>query len=454
MAITQTYADFGNGNDYSGATFLDGAFANATLTLTKAGVFGANQINHWLYLADNGSGEVTAGYYRITSIAGAPNAVVLHADIRSGANDPVDVVCTQATGAVGLPWRSIQGALDLITIDAVNGDQINVQAGTAQVNTAAQTLAVYGAPAEAAPLVFRGYTAVADDGGIAEVDCGGVTALASNGYDYLQFIDMEWHTPGDNHLFNCSGGSRGCGWIHCEVHDGASNPSGRTLIFCGYDGQNIVVDCNVYFGTGGSTGIRDATQVIGCYVEGCSASGIQLGSNYTAMNNVVVTDTNGTGIYLNGDNCVAMNNTVYSPAASTGLGIGTKAGTAGLPTIINNLITGFSGVGGRGIGAAADVRLLGHNGYYNNTANETIVGDTFCDLGGDVILGADPFTAVGGDDFSLTAVAKAVLRDVGYPGGLLNAHADTDLHLTLGALQYGPTVAAGGRRPRFRRHGV
>src|SRR5574343_1022213 len=107
MAIGHSYVDFAAGNDYAGASFTDGAWDNATLTLTKAGAFGASKVGHWLYVDDNGSGEVTTGYYRITSIAGAPDDVVLHADIRSGANDPTDVVCTQATGAIGAPFRSI-----------------------------------------------------------------------------------------------------------------------------------------------------------------------------------------------------------------------------------------------------------------------------------------------------------------------------------------------------------
>src|SRR5512135_799011 len=128
-APTNYYADFGAGNDYIGASFVDGAFTVADMTLTKTGAFAASKANHWLYLQDNGSGRVTAGYYKISSVTSA-NAVVLATSPKSGATDPTDVKCTQAAGTALLPFRSIQGALDLITRDATNGDQINVKAGT------------------------------------------------------------------------------------------------------------------------------------------------------------------------------------------------------------------------------------------------------------------------------------------------------------------------------------
>ncbi len=98
MAITLDYVDYATGNDYSAASFVNGSFVSLTLTLTHAGSFAATQVNHWLYLSDNGSGEVTAGYYYVTGIGGAPNSVVLNADIRSGVNDPIDVVCASNGG--------------------------------------------------------------------------------------------------------------------------------------------------------------------------------------------------------------------------------------------------------------------------------------------------------------------------------------------------------------------
>ena len=59
MALTQYYVDWAAGNDYIGASFTDGAFTVADMTLTKAGAFAAASPDHWLWLDDNGSGNVT-----------------------------------------------------------------------------------------------------------------------------------------------------------------------------------------------------------------------------------------------------------------------------------------------------------------------------------------------------------------------------------------------------------
>ena len=40
--------------------------------------------------------------------------------------------------------------------------------------------------------------------------------------------------------------------------------------------------------------------------------------------------------------------------------------------------------------------------------------------------------------------AKTALRSLGWPASYLGAHANTDPHITIGPMQYGPTPAAGG----------
>jgi hypothetical protein len=65
-------------------------------------------------------------------------------------------------------------------------------------------------------------------------------------------------------------------------------------------------------------------------------------------------------------------------------------------------------------------------------------------IAGRVALAADPFTDAAAGDFSLTEAAQAALRSLGWPATYLGAHANTDPHITIGALQYGPTPAGGG----------
>lgn len=80
--------------------------------------------------------------------------------------DPA-IDANSGTGTIGDPFGDLQYALDTVTRDGTNGDRFNVKAGTAEVLTAALSLATYGTPTEAAPLVIQGYTSAAggDAGG-------------------------------------------------------------------------------------------------------------------------------------------------------------------------------------------------------------------------------------------------------------------------------------------------
>jgi hypothetical protein len=89
--------------------------------------------------------------------------------------------------------------------------------------------------------------------------------------------------------------------------------------------------------------------------------------------------------------------------------------------------------------------MLGYNAFYNNANNYKDADNIWYDLrANDVALIADPFTDAANGDFSLTDAAKAVLRSLGWPASYLGAHANTDPHITIGPMQYGPAVAAGG----------
>jgi len=78
-------------------------------------------------------------------------------------------------GSIGTPWKTLQYAFDHLTRDTTDGNQVNLKAGTAHVNSAALDLATLiagGALSTTAPLIIRGYTSAANDGGMAEIDCG------------------------------------------------------------------------------------------------------------------------------------------------------------------------------------------------------------------------------------------------------------------------------------------
>lgn len=350
------------------------------------------------------------------------------------------------TGTSGDPFGDLQYGLNTVTRDATNGDQFNIKAGTAEVLAATLTLATYGTPAESAPLVFRGYTSAANDGGTAEINCNGFGLWTSSIYMQVYYNNLRIHSFGDNNgVVHANGAAY---MVNCEIDKGASTPSAKTLI--------LGVTCHRCYihdaGTNGSG--AQYSNLHNCFVSNCV-----YGTQWCAsvMGNLVLMTANGTGIECGTDGTTVISNAIYSSVANTGVGINISS-AAGVTrgTVLNNLIVGFSGAGGRGIAATSDVAIAGYNAFYNNTTNKSLARSLIFDLSGDVTLAANPFTDAANGDFSLTDAAKTALRSLGWPASYLGAHANSDRHITIGAMQYGPTPGAsgGGRRPRIRTHGV
>jgi hypothetical protein len=348
-------------------------------------------------------------------------------------------------GTIGTPWATVQHALDTITRDTTNGDQINLKSGTADVLAATLDLTTYGTPTATAPLVLRGYTSAANDGGMGEIDCGGATMWASASYDYLILADLEMHTFGDNTGLDLDNNLI---LYRCEIHKGASTPSNKNLV-------NIDSDCQVigcYIHDTGSSNVaaldlNSFGNVFGNYiVPGADNSGgcISGGNDYAIVGNILVCDHTGArGIIagFSGFNGLVMHNIVYNSAAGTGSGVVIANQTAGYSPVMNNIICGWSGAGGEGVLASADLGLAGWNAFYNCTANYTITGNQIIDLtANDVALAADPFTDAANGDFSLTTAAKTALASKGWPTSYLGAHANTVSNLNIGPIQ----MAAGG----------
>ena len=163
-------------------------------------------------------------------------------------------------------------------------------------------------------------------------------------------------------------------------------------------------------------------------------------------NIVKINHTSARGIRANYGYNWINGNVVYAtvPLTVGGISVSNSSGRVG-HTVINNVLVGMSGAGGAGImSSSQQLGAVGHNAFYNCTANYSLANGVIVDFGGDVTLAADPFTDAANGDFSLTTAAQAALRSAGWPATYLGAHANTDPHITIGALQYGPTPAASG----------
>ena len=349
--------------------------------------------------------------------------------------DPA-IAANSGTGAIGDPFGDLQYALNTLTRDTTNGDQINIKAGTAEVLASSLTLATYGTPAEGAPLVLRGYTSTANDGGYGVIDCGGNTMWASTSYPHVVLIDLEIHTFGNNNGINISGSLT---WTvaRCKIHKGASSPSSKILC---YVIGGTVIGCHVHDAGTNGTGVQAAV-VLDNFVKDCPI-GITNNTASGAVAGNFVVDATTSGIAAAADNITITNNAVCSQSAATGYGIGSGSSSHSRHVVTNNIIIGYSGAGGAGINFPGDVAVSGFNAFYSNTTDESYGDAVYLDLGNDVSLGADPFTSATTSDFSLTIAGKAALRGVGYPAAYLGAHANTDGHFTIGPVQYGEAEAA------------
>jgi hypothetical protein len=431
MALTQYYVDWSTGNDYIGSTFTDGAFTVADMTLTKAGAFANASPDHWLYLDDNGSGNVTPGYYKISSVTSA-NAVVLATSPKSGATDPTDVVCNQAAGSLAAPFRSVQGALDLVTRDSTNGDQINICSADVQDLAAPLALDEYGAPAEGAPLALRGYTTAANDGGRGHIRiASGSAIINASDTDYTVWVDLD-----------LTGGGNPTRMITLHHHNSFMrckflHPGGNAYPISLGDYARVI---GCYFADGflSASLITNYGVVHGCYGK-CANGMVASGTGCVITGNIVVVAAAlNTALGADVSNNYVAGNIVYYTAAYTGRGISLGNSSGRQNSIaVNNIVCGCSGVGGVGIGTiGGDTIWAGHNAFWNNTANYS-VSDTLLvdDTANDVQLLADPFVDAANGDFSLTAAAKAALAAKGWPSSYLGAHANTVPNLNIGPIQ-------------------
>ena len=299
---------------------------------------------------------------------------------------------TTGNGSSGLPWKTIQKALDTITRDASDGDRVNIQdGGTNDISGAALTLATYGTPTVAAPLILQGYTTAAGDGGIAIVDGGSsVTFWAATTYDNLWHVNIKF----SNMTTQCVRVDNNCYFLGCE-------------------------------GTGSADGFQGdlAMVVMDCYMHGLTATGIDIGSGLTAYNYITgssgdineaiahkgslggttsmhdIIDIDGSSDGIKAiDGSVVTHCSIFS-AAGSGSGITAFSGDETITAITNNIIEGFSD-GGVGVDLATSrVLYYGGNILFSNGTPRDILSQlrNF----GDTDASASPFVDAASQDFRI-----------------------------------------------------
>lgn len=362
--------------------------------------------------------------------------------------DPLGGDDMTGDGSSGNPWMTVAHALGGtgITRDSTNGDQLNVRDTATETLSSLDIASGYGSPTADAPLIIRGYTSSANDGGVGILSGGGVGRIINTGADYVHLIDMRFTNSGSTQLIN---GDNNWTVDRCQFDD----TSGTALAL---DDDATVVNC--YFTNIGATGISTTNRL---YVGSCTFEN-DGGSNSftygmtpggtTGWNRVVDCifklsgssnglSHNGSGGHLEVRNC-----SFYS---SSGTGKGVTGGAAARSIICtNNLAEGFSGVGGIGFYLRSwNAVRYGHNAAYNNTTNYNVSADIEFDLGDNESLSASPFTS--STDF--TPVDTGNVLGGSYPTSMKGLPQATARDK--GAVQKSSSGGGGGsRRSRIRRH--
>lgn len=280
--------------------------------------------------------------------------------------DP-SIDANSGAGTIGDPYGDLQWALDSETRNSTTGDIFNIKAGTAEVLAAPLNFTSYGTPASNAPVIFRGYATAEGDAdfeagtGIAEVDCNGESSMFSaTSIIGLHLAELECHNvTGD--LMNLRFGMV----LRCELHNAdraIRKPNSGRVKIEGNHFHDISSECyhntaagdmvfDNYFETG--SGSNDFTYAIystaTIHAEG---NIVYLASGHAAASS---------GIRLQGSGMMR-HNSIFADNASTGLGLETTTtGTAGANLIEGNIVEGFDGSGGVGIGGDEFVSILAHN---------------------------------------------------------------------------------------------
>ena len=347
--------------------------------------------------------------------------------------DP-SIAADTGAGTVGDPAGDLQGWLDRMTRDSSNGDRINIKAGTSEILSGALSLATYGSPGAGKPLILQGYTAAAMDGGIGSLDfnSGIFTLLAAT--PFVHFYDLKFHNASPTTYAVNIGAVQVIKGCHFTDITGSALTVGYASVignrFDDISGAGVTVPStspvNIIFND-----FRNGTKAFTYAITTPSSPVL------TVARNTISLDGASVGINV-GYYVTVMNNSILS-SAGTGTGILQFGAHTGC-RIINNLVEGFSGAGGRGFHLSSGPQtLFRNNAAFNNTTSYSSLGADY-DSDDNESLGSSPFDKSGADTYAnrFTYLAPSTVGNVrtGYPSGS---------NIVKGAVQPAAIAAGGGR---------
>lgn len=320
--------------------------------------------------------------------------------------DP-SIAADSGAGTVGDPYGDLEYAIEQTTFDTTNGTQVNIKAGTDEILVAELSVAMADTGTTAAwtptwtrPCVFRGYTTVANDGGIGGISGGGsVSVYNDTALDVVHFIDLHCHNTGSNIVIQ---GDDYITVINCEI----DNTTGNGIVV----GRFADISSNYIHNIGG-VGVKIDQGWVGFnyFENGTNDFSIAIDSNaigeVQAIRNIIKIDGASDGIGGNYGSII-VHNSIWSNSG-TGSGIVSTANNQIFTMVTNNVVEGFSGTGGVGFdfdASGVGIRTYGGNAAYNNATNYAAPSDyVMFELGGaasNEVLSASPFTDATNGDFN------------------------------------------------------
>lgn len=364
--------------------------------------------------------------------------------------DPVGGNDSTGNGTIGTPWKSVQWALDHITRDADDGDQINIKgpasdaSGTDDTIAASLTLTTYGTPAVTAPLILRGYGSAANDGVRGGINVNGQTSglFAATGTDYVHLIDLFINNGSATTSYKlCTLDD----YIHVYNCKFANGPGGLQI-----DNYGLIEGCE-FTDLDGAFAVQAGvdTHVINCYFKHHVSNNpteciITNGTGARIEGCVFSLDSDTLGIVVSDPKTEIAYNSFYGAGTSTGKAIVFDAATHAGCVIRGNIISQFKGAGAIGIDYANStdmMRFVGNNAFYDNTDDEANEGDAKL-LAVPVApdnesLAGDPYAKSGAD----TSANRLIYFAPNSTGGIRVGGGKRDK----GAVQHADSGAGGGR---------
>ena len=329
---------------------------------------------------------------------------------------------TTGVGTSGNPWKTVAGSLLNIqnatnggTGQGASGDQLNMKAGGTDLLAAVLPLTTY-VPSATKPLIIRGYTSAANDGGIGDLSGNASVGIVSFTGAGLHLRDLHLHNCGAANIITVNT-TAGNTVDHCEVDtttgSGISNVIGSLVInsYLHDIGTGMVVNGGPVMFNRFETLTKNPTSVISA-------------NNILACNTIAITGSAlaTVGINFANANTHCFGNSLWSNGGKTNAGIQPSASTRTGCSIFSNIVEGWSGTGGKGIiDNAAPLSIEGNNFLFNNaTATSFTVanGGPIIQIAADTTTGSSNFNNPTGSppDLSLSAAGITACKGKAYPG--------------------------------------